>query len=40
MQNACIRMVLDVRERNVPNVIVVKKNDTARTLRIHLGMEM
>lgn len=36
MQNACIRMVLDVRERNVPNVIVVKKNDTARTLRIHL----
>lgn len=36
MQNACIRMVLDVRERNVPNVIVVKKNDTARILRIHL----
>ena len=36
MQNAYIHMVLDVRERNTPNVVVVKKNDTARTLRIHL----
>lgn len=36
MQNAYIRMVLYVRERNTPNVIVVKKNDTARTLRIQL----